>query len=116
MGHPNDARWADGATWRSPIVLANPGGERTTPCENTNRPWDAGSTRSVGHADTLSPMESAPLTPNNLARELGVSPRSIRAYLRSTYGRLAVRNETCWQLNREQASDVRREFQRRAGR
>lgn len=116
MGHPNEARWGGDATWRSPIVPARPGAERTTPCDNTNRLSDAGSTRPMRHADTLSHMESAPLTPDDLARELGVSPRTIRAYVRSTYGRLEVRNETRWQLNREQASDVRREFQRRAGR
>lgn len=61
-------------------------------------------------------MDSEPVTPNDLARELGVTPRTIRAYLRSKYGRLAGRNETRWQLDGGQATDVRREFQRRAGR
>lgn len=61
-------------------------------------------------------MDSEPLTPNDLARELDVTPRAIRAYLRSKYGRLAARNETRWQLDGEQVADVRREFQRSAGR
>ncbi|GAA1061831.1 hypothetical protein GCM10009573_32590 [Agromyces bracchium] len=55
------------------------------------------------------------MTPNDLARELGASPRAIRGYLRSKYGRLAGRDETRWQLDGAQAADVRREFQRRGG-
>ena len=76
----------------------------------------AGDIRPSERADTLTDMDPNPVTPNDLARELGVSPRAIRVYLRSKYGRLAGRNETRWQLDGEQAADVRREFQSRAGR
>ena len=71
---------------------------------------------SCGQPDTLTGMDLEPVTPNDLARELGVTPRAIRAYLRSKYGRLAGRNETRWQLDGEEAADVRREFKRRTER
>jgi hypothetical protein len=75
-----------------------------------------GDIRASERTDTLTHMDSVPLTPNDLARELGVSPRTIRAYLRSKYGVLAGRSETRWRLGGEQVADVRREFRRRAGR
>lgn len=60
-------------------------------------------------------MTAQPVTPNELARELDVRPVTIRHYLRSEYGLLASRHETRWQLDAEQAADVRREFSRRSG-
>jgi len=50
-----------------------------------------------------------PITPNDLARELGVSAKKIRDYLRSKYGNLPS-FETRWHLTESQASDVRAHF------
>lgn len=52
------------------------------------------------------------ITPAELARELGVSARSIRVYLRGKYGRLEESNETRWRLDDVDADDVRRTFSR----
>src|SRR5918994_395283 len=60
-------------------------------------------------------MTAEPVTPNDLARELATPPLAIRNCLRAKYGVLASRDETRWLLDAEQAADVRREFQRRAG-
>ena len=49
------------------------------------------------------------ITPNGLARELGVSAKKIRDYLRSNYGTLPS-FETRWRLTELQASDVRAHF------
>jgi hypothetical protein len=49
------------------------------------------------------------ITPNDLARELGVSAKKIREYLRSKYGKLSS-FETRWHLTESQASDVRVHF------
>ncbi len=49
------------------------------------------------------------ITPNDLARELGVSAKTIRDYLRSKYGTLPS-FETRWHLTESQASDVRAHF------
>ena len=51
-------------------------------------------------------------TPGELARELGVSPKRVRDYLRSQYGLLAERNETRWQLDSLSADGVRVYFSR----
>lgn len=59
-------------------------------------------------------MTAEPVTPKELARDVGVNPKTIRAYLRSKYGLLGSRNETRWLLDEAQAADVRREFQRQA--
>ena len=61
-------------------------------------------------------MDADGVTPSELARELGVQPKTIREYLRSKYGLLASRNETRWLLDGQQAADVRREFSGRADR
>jgi len=49
------------------------------------------------------------ITPNDLARELGVSAKKIRDYLRSKYGTLPPL-ETRWHLTESQASAVRAHF------
>lgn len=72
--------------------------------------------RDVERPDTLTHMDSDPVTPNDLARELCATPQSIRGYVRSKYGHMEGRDETRWQLKGEQATDVRHKFQRRAGR
>jgi len=48
-------------------------------------------------------------TPADLARELGVSQRSVRDHLRRQYGTL-VAPTTRWLLDAEQAGNVRRHF------
>ena len=48
-------------------------------------------------------------TPKDLARELGVTPRQIRVYLRSKYGVLGP-FETRWQLDSLRAADVAAHF------
>lgn len=51
------------------------------------------------------------LTPADLARELGVDPKTIRAWLREEYGVLPP-TETRWRLNREKATYVRTQARR----
>ena len=53
---------------------------------------------------------SDPITPNELARELGVSAKTIRAFLRSQYGPLRRPFETRWKLSAEQVAAVRARF------
>jgi hypothetical protein len=48
-------------------------------------------------------------TPRTLARELGVSPKSIRAFLRTNYGKLDAFT-TRWLLSDDQARAVRTRF------
>jgi len=55
------------------------------------------------------------LTPRKLARELGVSPKTVREVLRRRYGTLAERQLTRWELTREQADMVRAELGGRQG-
>jgi hypothetical protein len=50
------------------------------------------------------------MTPNELARELHRSPKTIRAFLRSRYGRLWERGETRWHLTPVQEQAVRARF------
>lgn len=50
------------------------------------------------------------VTPRELARELGVSPRSVREVLRRRYGKLAERQLTRWELTPDQADAVRAEL------
>ena len=50
------------------------------------------------------------ITPAELARELGVSPKRIRDFLRAKYGLLQTRLETRWLLSPAQADDVRAHF------
>ncbi|MES1212066.1 MAG: hypothetical protein ABUT11_00815 [Leifsonia sp.] len=49
------------------------------------------------------------LTPADLSRELGVSQRRIRDFLRKEYGKLEA-FETRWQLDSTQVETVRRAF------
>jgi DNA-binding GntR family transcriptional regulator len=50
---------------------------------------------------------SDPITPADLSRELGVSQRSIRDFLRNKHGLLQTRFEKRWLLSDEQAAEVR---------
>lgn len=71
--------------------------------------------RPLGEAlPTLMLMSTEPVTPRELARQLGVDQRAIRSYLREKYGRLAPRHETRWLLDSVQAASVRVEFMRRS--
>ncbi|KQO10278.1 hypothetical protein ASF06_08865 [Agreia sp. Leaf244] len=56
-------------------------------------------------------MESDPVTPKDLAIELGVSPKSIRDFLRALYGTLGD-GATRWNLTPEQVELVRTHFDR----
>ncbi|WP_146188143.1 hypothetical protein [Mycetocola zhujimingii] len=49
------------------------------------------------------------VTPAELARELGIAAKTIRAYLRSKYGKLPA-FVTRWHLTSAQADDVRNRF------
>ena len=53
---------------------------------------------------------SESMTPSDLARELGVSPKTVREYLRSAHGLLAENYETRWLLDSVRAADVRNHF------
>ncbi|MDO8148827.1 MULTISPECIES: hypothetical protein [Isoptericola] len=57
-------------------------------------------------------MDSEPMTPADLERELGVPAQQIRNVLRAEYGLLAERGEIRWELTPEQVAHVRRAFQR----
>ncbi|MCU1416801.1 MAG: hypothetical protein JWP32_975 [Schumannella sp.] len=52
-------------------------------------------------------------TPSDLARELGVTPLTIRNYLRSRWGKLPP-HETRWVLTDARASEVRAYFRGRS--
>lgn len=56
-------------------------------------------------------MEPDTVTPADLARELGVSPKSVRAVLRANFGTLTP-PETRWNLTPTQVATVRSHFQR----
>lgn len=49
-------------------------------------------------------------TPSSLSQELGVDPKSIRAWLRKKYGRLE--GETRWLLDPTRADAVRAHFRK----
>lgn len=51
------------------------------------------------------------ITPKDLARELGVSSKTIRAWLRIEYPR-AAEHGLAWHLDQDQAAAVRARFQR----
>ncbi|MGB3910240.1 MAG: hypothetical protein WBL06_07200 [Pseudolysinimonas sp.] len=57
-------------------------------------------------------MTSDDVTPADLAKELGIDAKRIRAFLRATYGKLNRSVETRWKLTPDQASKVRRHFAR----
>ena len=52
-------------------------------------------------------------TPNDLARELGVTPLAVRNYLRSQWGKLPP-HERRWYLSDARASAVRAYFRDRS--
>jgi hypothetical protein len=52
------------------------------------------------------------VTPADLARELGIDAKRIRAFLRATYGKLNRSVVTKWKLRPDQAAAVRRRFAR----
>lgn len=51
------------------------------------------------------------MTPNELAAELGISPKALRDHLRSEYGRLSDRSQTRWHLSPTQIELARARFQ-----
>lgn len=53
-------------------------------------------------------MSEDVVTPADLARTLGVSPKKIRHVLRAKYGRLTEHGATRWHLTAEQIDYVRR--------
>ena len=52
---------------------------------------------------------SEPVTPADISRDLGVSQKRIRDYLRERYGKLSP-HVPRWLLTDEQATDVRAHF------
>jgi len=47
------------------------------------------------------------VTPADLARDLGLSPKTVRNWLRRKYGTLSSRNESRWLLTDVQVTFVR---------
>jgi len=52
------------------------------------------------------------MTPNDLARELNVSPKTLRAYLRKAHTRDVNAKNTSWAIDAKCARDVRKHFAR----
>jgi len=50
------------------------------------------------------------IRPEELANELGVSGKLVRAYLRKTFTRIPEAKNTAWVLTNDQAKDVREHF------
>ena len=50
------------------------------------------------------------MTPNELATELGISPKQLRSWLRSTYPRTRPEHGTSWYLSNEHAAAARQHF------
>ncbi|WP_170963657.1 hypothetical protein [Cellulosimicrobium cellulans] len=57
-------------------------------------------------------MSEDVVTPADLGRTLGVSPKKIRDVLRARYGRLTEHGATRWHLTAEQIDYVRRALSR----
>lgn len=55
-------------------------------------------------------MTTAPLTPTILAEEIGVSPKSLRGYLRTKFPRPAESKNTSWIVPDEAADAARAHF------
>ncbi len=53
------------------------------------------------------------MTANQLAADLGISAKTLRAYLRREYGNLASQIDTRWELTPEQVEHARSHFARR---
>jgi hypothetical protein len=62
--------------------------------------------------DETEEVEEEPkgIRPNDLAKELGVNPKSLRAYLRKVHTRPNDAKNTSWYLSDAQADDVREHF------
>src|SRR5215211_1798560 len=54
------------------------------------------------------------MEPNDLAAQLGVSPKALRSWLRRTYPRPAVDHNTRWNLSKAQVTAARAQFGRAA--
>jgi predicted site-specific integrase-resolvase len=52
-------------------------------------------------------MSDDVVTPADLARDLGLSDKTVRDWLRRRYGTLASRNESRWHLTEDQVESVR---------
>lgn len=50
------------------------------------------------------------MTPNELAAELGISPKTLRSYLRGRYGKLSDQSKSHWELDDAQISLARSRF------
>lgn len=55
-------------------------------------------------------MTNAPLTPTALAEEIGVSPKSLRGYLRKNFTRPAEAKNTSWIVPDDAADAAREHF------
>jgi transposase-like protein len=51
-----------------------------------------------------------PNTPSQLAKELGISPKTLRAWLRAVYPRSAAQKGTSWLLSLHQVQAARSHF------
>lgn len=55
-------------------------------------------------------MTTAPLTPTVLAEEIGVSPKSLRGYLRTKFPRTQEAKNTSWIVTDDAADAARAHF------
>jgi hypothetical protein len=53
------------------------------------------------------PSGDAGMSPGTLARELGIDPKTLRAWLRSTYGRPDGEHGSAWNMTRDQVDAAR---------
>jgi hypothetical protein len=60
-------------------------------------------------------MSDDVVTPADLARDLALSPKTVRAWLRHEYDTLDSRDELRWRLTSEQVAFVRRRAAGRKG-
>jgi DNA-directed RNA polymerase specialized sigma24 family protein len=51
------------------------------------------------------------IRPKDLAKELGISPKSLRAYLRRAFPRTSEAKNTSWYLNDDQVAAARKNFE-----
>lgn len=58
--------------------------------------------------DNIRRMSDDVVMPADLARDLGLSPKAVRAWLRDEYGTLVSRGESRWRLTSDQVVFVRR--------
>lgn len=54
--------------------------------------------------------KNAPLTPTVLAEEIGVSPKSLRGYLRKNFARTVEAKNTSWIIADDAAKAAREHF------